>query len=119
MSDDFFFGLIKVFDCLLQFKGVADQAAERAGQLIQRRLRQALGIHPCQNRLASLQHFHLQVKRQALALAFDPLAVAPPQVVLTAQPSIQRARWDLEEFADARHIAIVFVKLIQRVDLGT
>ncbi|MCY3799703.1 MAG: hypothetical protein OXG84_18000 [Chloroflexi bacterium] len=113
-----FFALIDFFNCLLQFQCVIDQAAERRGQLIQRRFRQRLGIHQRQNSLASQQHLVLQVERQAVALAFLFLAITPPQVVLDTQPSLKGARRNLQKFAHARDIAIMFLYFVQRIDLG-
>ena len=118
MSDDLFFALIDFFDCLLQFQCVIDQAAERRGQLIQRRFRQRLGVHPRQNRFAPLQHLELQIERQAVALALLFLAISAAQVVLNAQPSLKRTRRNLQKLGYARDIAIVFVYFVQRIDLG-
>ena len=112
MSDDLFFSLIGFFNHLLQFQSVIDQAAKRRGQLIQRRFRKRLRVHPRENSLASLQHLELQVMRQAVALALLFLAIFAPQVVLDAQPSLQRARRNLQKFAYARHIAIVFIYFV-------
>ena len=86
--------------------------------MIQRRFRQRLGVHPRQNRFAPLQHLELQVQRQAVALALLFLAISAPQVVLDAQPSLKRARRNLQKLAYARNIAIVFLYFVQRIDLG-
>lgn len=112
------FSVINVFNHLLQFQCVADQAAERRGQLIQRRFRQPVFIHPRQYRFAPFQHLELQVDGQSVALAISLLAIQVAQIVLVMQPPLQRSRRNLQKLGHARHIAVVLVDLVQRVDLG-
>ncbi len=117
-SDDLLFFIIYFFDHLLQLQGVADQAAERSGQLIQRRLRQRFRVQPRQYRLAPLQHFKLQVERDAVALPSALLSILTAQVRFVMQPALQGAQRNLQKLADARHIAVVLINFVQRVDLG-
>lgn len=91
---------------------MVDQAAEGRGQLIQGRIRQRIGVHPRQNRFAALQHFALQVERQAVALTFLPLPVAAPQIRFVNEPAMQGALWNLEKLAHAREITIVLVYFV-------
>ncbi len=86
--------------------------------MIQRRLRQRFGVHARQDRLAAPQHVKLQIAGEAVALPPPLLAIIMPQVRFLPQPVSQRARWDLEEFADARQVAVMLVNLVQRLDLG-
>ena len=113
-----FFFCINVFNHLLQLHGVADQTAERRRQLIQRRFRQLVFVHPRQYRFAPFQHLELQVDGQTVALTISLLAMPAAQLALVVQPPLQRARRYLEKFSHARHIAIVLFNLVQRVDLG-
>ncbi len=117
-DDLLFFFIINVFNHLLQFQCVAYQATERRRQLIQRRFRQPVFIHPRQYRFAPLQHLELQIEGQALALSIPLLAIPAAQFVLVAQPALQRARRNLQKLSHARHIAIVLINLVQRVDLS-
>lgn len=112
----FFF--INFFDRLLQFQGMADQAAERAGQLIQRRLVNLFMLYASENGLGAIQHFNVQVERKAVTLALEPKTILEPQLSFRQEPVVERSTRNIQILADPGQISILIINQVQRVDFG-